>query len=180
MGQARRRRQSVSSTLADAAPPPQLEVVASNPAPQLEVRLCVPDDLPQLMVLGLQYHSEAGDSRLPLDVDKAMKWMYFAIEKSLAICVEQDGAPVGCMILSEEPPWWSSANALWEAGFFVQSMVRKGTGAAGLLVDTAKAIADDQGVPLFVTPMTEVDVERKDRWFRTKGFRRVGGFYRWG
>jgi hypothetical protein len=59
-------------------------------------------------------------------------------------------------------------------------MVRKGTGAAGLLVDTAKAIADDQGVPLFVTPMTEVDVERKDRWFRTKGFRRVGGFYRWG
>lgn len=179
MGQARRRRQYGSS--ADVAPAaPALEIVVSNPAPQLEVRLCVPEDLPQLMTLSLQYHAEAGDSRLPLDIEKSMKWIYYAIERSLAICVEQDGAVVGGMILSEEPPWWSSANALWEAGFFVQSLVRKGTGAAALLVDTAKAIADDMQVPLFVTPMTETDIERKDRWFRTKGFRRVGGFYRWG
>jgi hypothetical protein len=146
----------------------------------MEVRLCEPDDLPRLMALGVRYHEEAGESRLPLDVDKSMKWMYYAITRSLAICVEQGGEVVGAMILSEEPPWWSSAKALWEAGFYVAPLSRKATGAAGLLVDTAKAMADDMGIPLFVTPMTEVDVDRKDRWFRTKGFRRVGGFYRWG
>lgn len=144
------------------------------------MRLCAPEDLPQLMKLGVAYHAEAGDDRLPLAIEKAMKWIYYAITRSLAICVEQDGVPVGAMILSEDPPWWSEANALWEAGFFVTPLSRGGTGAADLLIDTAKLIADDMGVPLFVTPMTEVDLERKDRWFRTKGFKRVGGFYRWG
>lgn len=179
MGQARRRRLTASS-VNGAAAAPELKIVDADPAPALEVRLCAPDDLPELLKLGVEYHAEAGDGRLPLDLEKSMKWMYYAITRSLAICVEQEGVPVGAMILSEDPPWWSSANALWEAGFFVNSLARKGTGAASLLVETAKAIADDMQVPLFVTPMTEVDVERKDRWFRTKGFRRVGGFYRWG
>jgi hypothetical protein len=188
MGQARRRRLATRSSAtpldgAAAAPPPELKIVETAPAAELpgelEVRLCVPDDLPALVTLGLEYHAEAGDDRLPLDLEKSMRWMYYAITRNLAICVERDGIPVGAMILNEDPPWWSSANALWEAGFFVNSVARKGTGAADLLVETAKAIAEDMGVPLIVTPMTDVDVERKDRWFRTKGFRRIGGFYRW-
>src|SRR5262249_4724156 len=113
MGQARRRR-SASSVNGAAAPIPEL--IVAEPAPPLEVRLCVPADLPAMATRGVQYHAEAGDERLPLDLEKSLKWMYYAIEKQLAICVEQDGEPVGAMILSEDPPWWSNANALWEAG----------------------------------------------------------------
>lgn len=146
----------------------------------LEVRLCEPDDLPQLMALGIECHKQAGDALLPLDAEKSMKFTYHAITRSLAICVEDAGKIVGSMILSEDSPWWSSANALWEAGFFVAALSRKSTGAAGMLIDTAKAIAGDMGVPLIVTPMTAVDLDRKDKWFRVKGFKRIGGFYRWG
>src|SRR5215467_7516210 len=102
MGQARRRRNGTTS--ATAVNPPELKLVENDPAPALEVRLCVPDDLPQLMKLGVEYHAEAGESRLPLDLEKSMKWMYYAITRSLAICVEQDGVPVGAMILNEDPP----------------------------------------------------------------------------
>lgn len=135
--------------------------------------------MPALMALGSAYYAEAGDGVLPVDEAKAAWWIRRAIGRAFALAVEEDGDIRGALILDDTPPWWSSSPALFEAGFYIDPKFRKGTRAAADLLDAGKAIASDLGVPFFVTPMTSVDLDLKDRFFKSRGFERIGGFYRW-
>jgi len=131
------------------------------------------------MALGKAYWAEAGDGVLPIDEAKAAWWVARAIHRLFALAVEERGKIRGALILDDTPPWWSSAPALFETGFYIDPKYRKGTRAAADLLDAGKAIAADLGVPFFVTPMTSADIDRKDRFFQSRGFKRIGGFYRW-
>lgn len=145
----------------------------------LQLKLCEPGDLPALMALGRAYYAEAGDGVLPVDETKAAWWITRAIDRAFAVAVEEKGEIKGALILDDTPPWWSSAPALFEAGFYIDPQFRKGSRAASDLLDAGKAIAADLGAPFFVTPMTSADLARKDRFFQSRGFIRIGGFYRW-
>jgi len=145
----------------------------------MEIRLAEPADLPSLVALGVQYYQEAGSDVLPVDIERATAWVERVIAQSLAVVVEEDGVIRGGLLLDDMSPWWTSARALFETGFYVDSKYRKGTRAAAALLDAGKAIATDMGLPFFVTPITEADTAKKERFFAMQGFKRIGGYYRW-
>lgn len=131
------------------------------------------------MELGRALHAEF-EHPFPLDERKAAFVTAVAIQNALAIGIEnKKGELVGAFLMRPDTVWFSSTPALFEIGFFVRKDSRR-SHAARLLIDAAKAIADDMGLPLFPTPFTGVDMDRKDKLFERTGFRRVGSIYRWG
>ncbi len=147
----------------------------------MRVRLCEPADLPILMELGRAFHEELAWHHLPLDEQKAEAGAAHAIGQHLAIGVEDDsGELCGALLLHpmESGFWFSSAPFLQEIGFYVRPD-KRASRAAVMLLDAAKAIADDIGLPLFSTPFSGVAVDRKDKLFERSGFVRLGSIYRW-
>lgn len=145
----------------------------------MKLRLCEPTDLRILLELGRQLVEEPGTTHLALDERKAITQTALSVQNRLAIGVEnKKGELCGAILLLPQQPWYSSEFALFEVGLFVRKDARKST-AAYLLLNAAKAVADDMGLPLFLTPFNGVEIDRKDKLFERAGFARVGSIYRW-
>jgi GNAT superfamily N-acetyltransferase len=143
------------------------------------VRLAEPNDLVVLLANAERYYQEGGVPGLPVDLEKAAQFTLLSILRHLTIIAEEDDKVVGALVLDDTPMWWTKAAALVEHGFYVDPDFRKGRRVAEQLLKAGKAIADDMGVALILTPLTAENVERKDRFYLMNGFKRIGGYYRW-
>lgn len=135
--------------------------------------------MPALLDGARLFHTEIGDEIfLPFDADKTAFFLADAVKRGLAIGVERKGELIGALVLFEAAPRYSSTPVLWDMGFYVKPKYR-GTRAAIMLCDAAKAIAADMGMPLIVGVSSGIDLDRKDKFFNRAGFRRVGALYLW-
>lgn len=87
-----------------------------------------------------------------------------------------EGEIVGCLGLRHSVLWWTGTPYVCDQPFFVAERARTSTLARDLLA-AGERYAAEQGLPLIVTVSSGTDVDRKDLWFRRKGFRVLGGLY---
>ncbi len=142
----------------------------------VRLKLCDAADLPALLDLAREGHAE-GTVFLPFDAEKVAWWALRTIAKHLLIGVETEtGELAGAVALDDEPPRYSSAQSLWDIGFYVRPEYRRSR-AAVLLRDAAVAIAADMGLPLFLGVSSGTDLDRKGKFFTRAGFQPIGAVY---
>jgi hypothetical protein len=83
---------------------------------------------------------------------------------------------VGCLGLRHGALWWTGTPYVCDQPFFVAEHARASTLAHDLLA-AGERYAARLGWPFVITVSSGTDLERKDLWFRRKGFRALGGMY---
>lgn len=124
-------------------------------------------------------HSFGGLTRLPLNEDRAWKYINAFLQNGTVFGIQDNGRLVGSLALHEAPFWWSDSTALWDGWFFVAKDYRT-TRAAERLLRTAKTLSDAKGIPLIITTSHSLDLERKTLFFEKRGFRVTGASFMYG
>lgn len=136
-----------------------------------------------MQILGRDCHEETGGGGLVFDEAKATWFAERSMSLALGIGLEDDSGELrGFFLIDRAAPWYSIDEALWELNLYIEPKHR-GIKAAALLVDAGKAIADDLGLKLFVTPMSQrgsKKTDQKDKFFERRGLKRIGSTYCWG
>ena len=130
-----------------------------------KVRLAVADDVPQLLKLAYDLHSENGI--LDLDIEMVKDVVMRAIDRNGAILglIGGIGAIEGMIYLAVGKYWYSSLPHLEELFSYVRPEFRRSTNAK-TLIEFAKKQADECGVPLLIGIVSTTDTERKIEMYK--------------
>ena len=131
--------------------------------------------LGQLLPLLHKMHEESGLKLPAIDDAKVLK--------SLASCdvifvAEDEGRYAGLIALAEGEHWFSKSRFMGDLVFYVDSDWRHMQIAVKLL-QSAQNCAKMKGLPLMLAVVDGNDVERKDAFYRRRGFKNAGGIYVW-
>lgn len=139
-----------------------------------------PDDIQFAFELGCEFHAELAESaRFPR---LSPTRVYTSLRESqelngLFIAVDtQRELPVGCVAMVEMPYWYSDERFATDLLFYVSPSGR-GTGAARLLLERAKAWAEERDLLLMMAVTAGGDVDAKDKFFKRRNLTRIGGIY---
>lgn len=110
------------------------------------------------------------------NAEKAIDQLSLCASQGLNWIAKEEGKIVGCMVLCYDQLWFSDENFLVNIVYYVDDKHRRSSLAIKLL-DTAKKIAKELGLPLYIGVTYGTDVERKEKFFLRKGFEKIGGNY---
>lgn len=141
------------------------------------VKIAVPEDVPKLMPLLCEMHASGGLNFPPIDGEKVAEAMFGVVKGGLLLlAMNKEDKPVGILALMQQEFWFSKFNYVADMVFYVDAKHRSSS-AALKLIKAAREIAGKMGVPLLMSVLNGVDVERKENFYTKMGFKKVGGTY---
>jgi len=133
---------------------------------ELSLRIAGQLDEPIVLDLLMAMHSEAGMGSInPQKVTNAIR---HCREMGCILVVEVNGLVSAIMGLRPDGFWWSDDVALFDQFTYVKPEARK-TRAIFKLVQKAKEIAVEAGMPLLIANFGPVDTDIKSRLYRRFG-----------
>jgi GNAT superfamily N-acetyltransferase len=133
-------------------------------------------DVTDLLRLLMDMHGASKLALPPVDMGKVLKGIWECDSTGVIFVAEQDGSIVGAIGLVLAEPWFSSETLLYDKFFYVKREHRA-SNAGDDLLSAAKKYASILGKPLNINHWFGEDIDRKDVYFRRKGFQRAGGIY---
>jgi GNAT superfamily N-acetyltransferase len=123
---------------------------------------------------------QRGNESLPYDSPKddpetAINFLAAACIAGLNFSLLTD-KPVGALILTRDKLWWSDAEFLINQVIYVDEEFRNSRGAV-MLLNKAKEVAKNLGLPLQFSVTYGNDLQRKHDFLVRKGFTHLGGNY---
>lgn len=141
-----------------------------------EIRLAQPEDEDALFQFVKLMHAENG--LFPLSETQARIMIRHATDRRggvIAIIDGPDGSIEASMCAVVEPHWYTVAMSLNERWNFVRQDCRK-TSHARRLIEFAKAVGNELGIPVFMGVLSTHRTEAKVRLYRRQ-LEPVGGFF---
>lgn len=156
-------------------------VVMVRPALDVRVRYAVPLDATVVLKLMMAAHRVVGDLYPDPEPHAALAYIARQIARNLiGIVVEDETKKIAgfCLLDTFCFPWHPSQHYLSNPIIYVLPEYRKSE-AGAKMVEFAKDVAKEHGIPVLFDVMSKERVQSKDRYFGVGGLDYVGGKFLW-
>lgn len=153
-----------------------LTVAIDNTKAALKLRRARKEDLQDIYWLLVKYmHPECGLAELA--PTRVAHEVMAVLSHGYAFVVERDGKIVGSVgLLMGEPFWYSQEVRLFDRWIYVHPEHRA-TGAGDMLIGAMQQLSEASGIPLLSAVFSPTDTDRKNAYFRRRGFTPVGEIF---
>lgn len=146
----------------------------------MEARIATMEDIGAVYSLAVAAHAEAPLNYCLLDKAAVVTELARLIGLGATIlAVDPNGLIVGVMPITFDHIWYGQRddkNAWFLAARFIYVLPpARASNAFNVLLEKAREISEEQGLPLSILLDQGADIERKDELMRRKGLRYVGG-----
>ena len=128
-------------------------------------------DFVKLVPLLTKMHAESALLLPPIDGEKTIRVLHGCV-----VFVSKLEGNINGLIALRQVEWWFSKESFIGDQIFYVDSERRGL-AAQKLLNKAKEYATMCGLPLLMSTMDGVDVERKDAFYTRMHLKRVGGVF---
>ena len=140
----------------------------------MKIRPARVSDTDGIFLLLMDMHGENGV--VEMDAPKVYGRIRALLDGGMVLLAYENGVLVGSGAWSTQAYWYSKRARLGEWWFYVRPAHRR-SGAARALIDAAKAIASDAGMPFEVNLSSPVKLGVKMRFFRKLGLQLIGATF---
>jgi GNAT superfamily N-acetyltransferase len=149
-------------------------------ATAIKVRAADAEDLSNVYRLMMEWHKSTGIAYPPVEPSHTIAWITNTLIGGRMVVADRAGRIVGALGMSEKGfPWNDRARHMQTEFFFVLPGFRK-RGVAAALIDAAKVIAANKGMPLMMSITSGMHAEKVDRFAAIKGGIYAGGNFVFG
>ena len=145
-----------------------------------QYRIPTAEDLPEIIRLAKEMHSETSFSTLTFDEDKARGEILFCLQnpQNFVCAAEKDGRLVGIIAVYLSSPFFSNDRVVYDHLWYVSKEAR-GTIVGSRLLEFASGWAKYQDAKaIFLTLGSDIGSDRVGKLAELHGYRQLGGYYR--
>ena len=138
------------------------------------------EDLPEILRLAREMHSETSFRDLSFDEAKASKEILFCLmDPQNFVCVaEKDGHLVGLIGVYLSSPFFSNDRVVYDHIWFVSKEVRGSMVGPRLRRIVSQWATYQDAKAIFLTLGSDIGSERTGKMAELHGYRQLGGYYR--
>jgi|TARA_R100000654_G_scaffold75061_1_gene111093 N-acetylglutamate synthase-like GNAT family acetyltransferase len=142
----------------------------------MEIRKAGPLDISALVHLLVDMHNNAEVPLSPIHSEKLIAKVNQVIHKGVVFVAMKENVllgSIGGMVVSD---WWAENNYLSDLWLYVSPDHRKSS-AGVMLIKNFKKVGNDSKIPVRLGHVFSGDIDRKDKWFNSLGFKKVGSVF---
>jgi len=133
-------------------------------------------DIPPLLMLLSDMHQESPLDLGEIDWTKTVQHVITSIEQGACFVAEDDNEVIGSVGGYFGCEWFSNRNTLGDLWFYVRPE-RRSTSAGHDLITAFKQLSNETNVPVKMGHVFGDDLDRKDKFYKRHGFKRIGASY---
>ena len=144
---------------------------------KVKIRLATPRDVIVLMQMMRLYLQEQPMGHPEINESHTIRSLLQVIDMTGAYVAVADKKLIGSIgVMVDKYPWNQEYRFIYDEWFYVLPQYRKGTNAAGLLLEAVKKLSDSHNMPFVFSVNSGID-RRIDRYLGMSGFRYAGGIH---